>query len=415
VVWALDSKRRVVVTGIGPVTSLGIGVRPFWDSLVAGQSGIGLIQSFDASDLPVRIAGEVLDFDPTAWMTAKEARRADRTSQLAVASAVLAWEDAGTPSVEPSRAGTIVSCGPGLLTMLGEYRVMLEQGWRKIAPLSIPMLMPNAPVANVGIKLGFTGPNLDVLTACAASANAIGEAYRYIKEGVADVMVAGGSEAGILLMTVVGFARIRALSQNPEPTGASRPFDAKRDGFVLGEGAVTVVLEEAGRAVSRGAPIYAEVVGYGISSDGYHITAPDPDGVGAVQAMQMCVESTGGPAEAVDYINAHGTSTPLNDAIETKAIKKVFGDHAYGILISSTKSMTGHLLAASGAIEAAACALTVRDGLIPPTVNLDNPDPDCDLDYVPKEARRAQVRLALSNSFAFGGHNAVLAFRHWTE
>ncbi len=290
---------------------------------------------------------------------------------------------------------------------------MLQRGWRKIAPLSIPALMPNAPVANVGMRFGFTGPNTNLLTACAASANSIGEAYRYIKDDVADVMIAGGTEAGILLMTIVGFARIRALSQNPEPTKASRPFDAARDGFVVGEGAVNLVLEEAGRAEARGARIYAEVAGYGISSDGYHITAPDPDGTGAVQAMQMCLDSTGESVEAVDYINAHGTSTPLNDAVETKAIRKVFGDHADRLAVSSTKSMVGHLLAAGGAIEAAASALTVHEGLIPPTMNYENPDPDCDLDYVPNAARKADVRLCLSNSFAFGGHNAVLAFRRW--
>jgi 3-oxoacyl-[acyl-carrier-protein] synthase II len=408
--------RRVVVTGIGPVTPVGVGLGPFWDSLLAGRCGIDHIQRFDPSELPVKIGGEVLNFDPTGWMTPKEVKRSDRAVHLAVAGAKLAWEDAGQPSVDPARTGVMFSTGiGGLSSLLAQHKVFLERGADRVSPFMVPMLMPNAAAGNVAMAFGFTGPNECITTACAAGAHAVGDAYRLIQRELADVCIAGGTEASVLPLTIAGFAQMQALTRNPDPKRASRPFDRDRDGFVLSEGACALVLEEAGRAASRGARIYGEVTGYGASADAYHITAPEPEGLGAIQALQAALEDAGEPPDAVGYINAHGTSTQLNDAAETKAIKKALGDHAYRVPISSTKSMTGHLLGAAGAMEAGIAALVVHHGVIPPTINYENPDEDCDLDYVPNDARQADVRFALSNAFGFGGHNAVIGIRRFED
>jgi 3-oxoacyl-[acyl-carrier-protein] synthase II len=404
--------RKVVVTGIGPVTPVGVGRADFWDALVAGRSGIGKVTLFDATEFPVRIGGEVKDFDPTAWMDRKAARRTDRVVHLAVAAARLAWDDAGQPQVDPQRAAVVVSTGVGgLQTMEDQVRILAERGPGRVSAFTVPAMMPNAASGQIAMELGFSGPNACITTACAAGAHGVGEAYRYVKHGMADLAVAGGTEAAITPLALAAFAQMQALSRNPDPAQASRPFDGNRDGFVLAEAAGILILEEEERARARGATIYAEVAGYGTSADAFHITQPEPQGAGAVIAMQMALTDAGEEAEAVDYINAHGTSTQLNDAAETRAIKKALGDHAHRVAISSTKSMTGHMVGAAGAAEAAVSALAIHEGVIPPTTNYETPDPDCDLDYVPNEARKHDVRLALSNAFGFGGQNAVLAFR----
>jgi 3-oxoacyl-[acyl-carrier-protein] synthase II len=404
--------RKVVVTGIGPVTPVGVGRADFWDTLVAGRSGIGEVTLFDTTEFPVRIGGEVKDFDPTAWMDRKAARRTDRVVHLAVAAARLAWDDAGQPQVDPQRAAVVVSTGVGgLQTMEDQVRILAERGPGRVSAFTVPAMMPNAASGQIAMELGFSGPNACITTACAAGAHGVGEAYRYVKHGMADLAVAGGTEAAITPLALAAFAQMQALSRNPDPAQASRPFDGNRDGFVLAEAAGILILEEEERARARGATIYAEVAGYGTSADAFHITQPEPQGAGAVIAMQMALTDAGEEAEAVDYINAHGTSTQLNDAAETRAIKKALGDHAHRVAISSTKSMTGHMVGAAGAAEAAVSALAIHEGVIPPTTNYETPDPDCDLDYVPNEARKHDVRLALSNAFGFGGQNAVLAFR----
>ncbi|HJV03987.1 MAG TPA: beta-ketoacyl-ACP synthase II [Actinomycetota bacterium] len=404
--------RKVVVTGIGPVTPVGIGREAFWDALVSGRSGIGEITLFDASEYPVKIAGEVQDFDPSEWMDRKAVRRTDRVVHLAVAAARLAWEDAGSPQVDPQRAAVVVSTGVGgLRYMEDQIRILASRGPDRVSAFTVPAMMPNAATGTIAMELGFTGPNACITTACAAGAHGVGEAYRYIKHGMSDLAIAGGTEAGVTPLSVAAFAQMQALSRNPDPARASRPFDANRNGFVISEAACVLVLEEEERARERGATIYAEVAGYGTSADAFHITQPEPQGAGAVIAMQMALSDAGEDAEAVDYINAHGTSTQLNDAAETRAIKKALGDHAYRTAISSTKSMTGHMVGAAGAAESAVAALAVKEGVIPPTTNYETPDPECDLDYVPNEARRAEVRLALSNAFGFGGQNAVIAVR----
>lgn len=404
--------RVVVVTGIGPVTPVGVGREAFWEALLAGRSGVGEVTLFDTTDFPVKIAAEVKDFDPTVWMDRKSVKRTDRTVHFAVAAARLAWEDAGAPQVEPARTAVVISTGiGGLTTLLEQERVLREKGPGRVSPFLVPGLMPNASAGQVAMEFGFTGPNICITTACAAGAHGVGEAYRYIVDGLADVAVAGGTEAVVTDLSMAGFAQMQALSKNPDPHRASRPFDANRDGFVLGEGACVLVLEEEERARARGATIYAEVAGYGASADAHHITAPDPEGTGAVLAIQAALTDAGETAEAVDYVNAHGTSTQLNDAAETRALKKALGDHAHRIAVSSTKSMTGHLLGAAGAVESAVTALAIHTGTLPPTINYETPDPDCDLDYVPNEARKAELRFALNDAFGFGGHNAVVAFR----
>ena len=404
--------RRVALTGIGPITSLGAGVEQVWEALLAGRSGISRIENFDASELPVRIGGEIRDFAPEEWMSSKDAKRTDRAVHFALAAAKLAWDDAGSPTTDRARTAVMFSTGiGGLSSLLAQHKVFLERGAERVSPFMVPMLMPNAAAAHIAMAFGFTGPNECITTACAAGAHAVGDGFRAVQRGLADVCIAGGTEATILGLTIAGFAQMQALSRNEDPERASRPFDRDRDGFVLSEGACALVLEEAERARARGARIYAEVGGYGTSADAHHVTAPEPDGIGAVQSIQACLEDAGEPPEAVGYVNAHGTSTPLNDAAETRALKKALGDHAYSIPVSSTKSMTGHLLGAAGAFEAAVAALVVDRGVIPPTINYETPDEECDLDFVPNESRPANPRLALSNAFGFGGHNAVLALR----
>ena len=409
--------RRVVVTGVGLVSSLGIGTSATWDALCAGQSGIGPITRFDASAFSVRIAGEVRGFDPLVFVAKKDVKKMDVFIQYAIAAAEFARADAGlevTPELAP-RVGVFIASGiGGFSTIEREHRNLLEGGPRKISPFFIPASIINLAAGQVSIRLGARGPNSATCTACSASAHAVGDAFETIRRGAADVMVAGGSEAAITPLGVGGFAAMRALStRNDEPTRACRPFDRDRDGFIIGEGAGVVVLEEHDRALSRGATVYAELVGYGMSADAFHLTAPAEDGAGAQRVMRAAIDQAGITPDQVDYINAHGTSTPFNDRIETLAIKRCFGDHARRLAISSTKSMIGHTLGAAGGLEAGIAALTVRDQLIAPTVNLENPDPDCDLDYVPSVKRSAVITYALSNSFGFGGTNAALLFKRY--
>ena len=409
--------RRVVVTGVGLVSSLGIGTSVTWDALCAGQSGIGPITRFDAAAFSVRIAGEVRDFDPLDFVPKKDVKKMDVFIQYAIAAAEFARADAGlevNPELAP-RVGVFIASGiGGFSTIEREHRALLDGGPRKISPFFIPATIINLAAGQVSIRLGAKGPNSATCTACSASAHAVGDAFEAIRRGVADVMVAGGSEAAITPLGVGGFAAMRALStRNAEPMRACRPFDLDRDGFIIGEGAGMVILEEYDRAVRRGAAVYAELVGYGMSADAFHVTAPDEDGGGALRVMRAAIDQAGIRPDQVNYINAHGTSTPFNDRIETKAIKRCFGDHAHRLAISSTKSMTGHMLGAAGGFEAGIAALTVRDQLIAPTVNLEHPDPDCDLDYVPNVKRPAAITYALSNSFGFGGTNAALLFKRY--
>lgn len=410
---ASDGARRVVVTGIGPVTPVGTGVDDFWAGITSGKNGVRPIERFDTSDLPVKLAGEVQDFDVSAWLDAKEARRTDRFVHYAMASAKLAWEDAGRPEVQAERGGVVYATGiGGIEWLLTQYKVLLDRGPGRVSPFMVPALMANAAAGHIAMTLGLMGPNMCTVTACASAGNAVGEGFRMVREGRLDVALVGGSEAATLPLTIAAFAQMQALTKNPDPRTASRPFDAERDGFVLSEGACALVLEDAERARSRGARVYAEVTGYGASDDAFHITAPDPKGSGAALAMRLALEDAGEQPEAVQYVNAHGTSTQLNDASETRAIKAALGEEvAHGIAVSSTKSMTGHMVGAAGAVEAAVCALSIRSGVIPPTIHYRTPDPECDLDVVPNEAREADVSFALSNSFGFGGQNAVIALR----
>jgi 3-oxoacyl-[acyl-carrier-protein] synthase II len=405
--------RRVVVTGIGPVTPVGTGVEEFWSGLVSGRNGIRTITAFDIDDLPVKVAGEVPDFDPSPWLDTKEIRRTDRFVHFAMASAALAWEDAGKPEVVSERAGVVFGTGiGGIATLLTQHSVLLEKGPGRVSPFMVPALMANAASGHIAMRYGFTGPNLSTVSACSSSNHAIGESMRYIRDGYLDLCVAGGSEAATVPLTVAAFAQMTALTKNPDPETASRPFDKARDGFVLSEGACSLVLESEEHARARDARIYCEVAGYGASDDAFHITAPDPKGSGAALAMTWALRDAREEPGGVSYVNAHGTSTQLNDAAETAAIKAVLGeDVAHRIPVSSTKSMTGHMLGAAGAVEGAACVLAIERGVVPPTIHFETPDPDCDLDCVPNEAREMDVRLALSNSFGFGGHNAVIAFR----
>ena len=410
--------RRVVVTGVGLVSSLGIGTAATWDALCAGKSGIGPITRFDASAFASRIAGEVKGFDPLQFVAKKDVKKMDVFIQYAIAAAEFASTDAAlvvTPETA-SRVGVIIASGiGGFSTIEREHRALLEGGPRKISPFFIPAAIINLAAGQVSIRLGAKGPNSATCTACSASAHAVGDAFEVIRQGRADVMVTGGSEAAITPMGVGGFAAMRALStRNDEPTRACRPFDRDRDGFIIGEGAGVLVLEEHEYAVNRGANIYAELVGYGMSGDAYHVTAPAENGDGAQRVMRAALEQAGVAPEQVDYVNAHGTSTPFNDRIETFAIKECFGSHAKRLAVSSTKSMTGHLLGAAGGLEAGVAALAVRDQVIPPTVNQEHPDPDCDLDYVPNVKRSATVDFALSTSFGFGGTNASLLFKRYS-
>lgn len=407
-------KKRVVITGLGAVSPLGIGVEATWKRIIAGDSGITRITKFDASNLPSQIAGEVKGFNPEEFMSAKLVSRVDTFIQYAIAATEMALEDAKLPKSDlGDEVGVIIGVGMGGVGMVEHYtRIFDEKGYRRVTPFFIPMIIPNMAAGQIAILYGAKGPNMAVCTACAAGNHAIGEAFRIIEEGKAKVMIAGGTEALITPLTVAGFSVMKALStRNNEPEKASRPFDAKRDGFVIAEGCGILILEELEFALKRGAKIYAELIGYGANADAYHMTAPSPDGEGAAKCMELALKDAGIKPEDVDYINAHGTSTPLNDVAETKAIKKVFGNHAYKLMISSTKSMTGHLLGGAGGLEAVLTIKALEEGIVPPTINYEEPDPECDLDYVPNQARRAEIKIALSNAFGFGGTNACLIFK----
>jgi 3-oxoacyl-[acyl-carrier-protein] synthase II len=411
--------KRVVVTGMGAITPLGLDVPSYWEGLISGRSGIDSITQFDAEGFDSKIAAEVKGFDPQQYMDRKELRHTERFAQFSVAAALQAMEQSGLSinATNAPRVGVIIGVGMGGLTvLLQQHDVLKERGPDRVSPFLVPMMIPDMASGQVAITLGAKGPNFCTTSACASGADGIGVAYEFIKRGDADAMVAGGAEAVINDMAVAGFCAARALStNNDEPQKASRPFDADRDGFVIGEGAAVLILESLDSAIRRGAPILAEIVGYGATGDAYHITQPAEGGEGGVRAMKLALGGAGMALGDVDYINAHGTSTPLNDKNETAAIKTVFGEGAYRIPVSSTKSMTGHLLGGAGAVEAAACVLAIQHDIIPPTINYTTPDPECDLDYVPNVAREAVVNTALSNVFGFGGHNSTLIFRKYGE
>lgn len=413
-------EKRVVITGLGAVTPVGIGKDAFYEALLAGKSGIGPITHFDASEYATRIAGEVKDFDITNYgVEKKEARRMDRSAEFAIAAAVMALEDSHLDLDEEDRdrCGTVVGTGIGGIDSIHDvYVTLFNKGPARVSPFAVPMMIANMVSGRVSIQLGLRGPAITDVTACASGTNAIGDAFRIVARGDADIMFAGGTEAAVSPGAVAGFASMKAMStRNDEPELASRPFDAERDGFVMGEGAGIVVLEELEHAKARGAHIYAEVIGYGSNGDAYHITAPAPGGVQARKCMELAIKDAGINPSEINYINAHGTSTGLNDKNETFAIKELFGDHAKDIAVNSTKSMTGHLLGAAGAIEAIVMAMAIETGKIHPTINLTNPDPELDLDYVPEGARELKVNCALSNSFGFGGHNATLLVRRYED
>lgn len=412
-------ERRVVLTGLGVVTPVGNDVPTFWDSLLKGKSGIGRITYFDSTNFPSQIAGEIKNFDASLYMGKKEIRHTDRFVHFAVAAAKQALDDSklNLSQEDLNRFGVLVGSGIGSLKVIEDQtREYIKNGVKRISPFLIPMLIVNEAAGWISIIFGLKGPNSCVATACATGSHAIGDAFRIIQRGEADVMVCGGTESAITPLGVGGFCALRALScRNDSPEAASRPFERDRDGFVIAEGSGVVVLEELEHARKRSAPIYCEMVGYGMSSDAYHVTAPDPSGDGAARAMKAALSDGNIKTNEVDYINAHGTSTVLNDKIETKAIKIVFGEYAKNIAVSSTKSVTGHLLGGAGGVEFVVLGLTIKNSIVPPTINYDNPDPECDLDYVPNVARKMQVNVALSNSLGFGGHNATLAVRKLIE
>lgn len=410
-------KKRVVITGMGAVTPIGIGKDAYWEALLAGKSGVGIITRFDASDYSTQIAGEVKDFDPGAFIDKKEARRMDRCTQMALAGARLAIEDSGIDleKEDLDRIGTMISSGiGGMETLHDQYKTLFEKGHNRISPFFVPMMIANMPSGQTSITFGLRGPCMCIVTACATGTNSIGEAFKIIQRGDADVMVAGGTEAAISQAAVAGFSSMKALSdRNDAPEKASRPFDKDRDGFIMGEGSGVVVIETLEHAVARGAQIYAEIVGYGSNADAFHMTAPAPEGIQQAKCMNLAIKDAGIAANEVNYVNAHGTSTPMNDKNETMAMKTVFGEHAYKLAISSTKSMTGHLLGAAGGIELIASALSVQNDVVHPTINYETPDPELDLDYVPNKARKMVVNYAMSNSFGFGGHNATLIVKKY--
>jgi len=416
----VTDRRRVVITGMGLVTPVGIGLERAWSALLAGTSGAGPVTHFDATEeFATRIACEVKDFDPSGVLDPKEVRRYDLFAQFAIVAADEAMRHAGltgTPEGVPEgRFGVIFGSGIGGITTFEEQcRILLERGAGRVSPFFVPMFIPDIAPGLISIRYGARGANYTTVSACASSAHAVGDAFRLIERGDADAIIAGGSEATIAPLAMAGFASMKAMStRNDDPEGASRPFDLGRDGFVMGEGAGALIMEGLDVAQARGANILGEVVGYGMSADAFHITAPAPDGEGAQAAMRLAMEDGGIDAEEVDYINAHGTSTPHNDRTETRAIREVLGARADKVVVGSTKSMTGHLLGAGGAVEGVVCLMACQEGRIPPTINLTNPDPDCDLDYAPEGMREREVRVALSNSFGFGGHNVCLAFRRW--
>lgn len=407
--------RRVAVTGLGLITPVGIGLSESWEALKAGTPGIGRITQFDATDFATQIAGEVKGFDPEAYIEPKEVKKMDRFIHFAIAASKMAVQDSGLKidASNAERVGVMVGAGMGGLPAIERYHnVMLEKGPRRITPFFIPMVIINLAAGHVSMEFGAKGPNSSPVTACATGSHSIGDAFRVIQRGYADAMICGGTESVICPLGIGGFNAMKALStRNDEPGRASRPFDKDRDGFIMGEGAGVMVLEEMESAMKRGARIYAEVVGYGMTADAYHMTTPAPEGEGAARCMRETLKDAGVEPGVVGYINAHGTSTRYGDELETQAIKSVFGDHAYKLAVSSTKSMVGHLLGAAGGVEGVIAALSIYDKTLPPTINLDNPDPECDLDYVPNKARKAEVEYAMSNSFGFGGTNACLMFR----
>lgn len=411
----LSDSQRIVATGIGLITPLGLDTPTTWSGILAGRSGIGPLTAFDSTGYKTHFAAQINDFDPAVYLDRQTARRMDRFLHFAAVAALEAMRDAqvNVEEMDARRIGVLVGSGiGGVHTILDSQATLVERGPRRVSPFTVPSLMLNSASAHISIVTGARGPNLAIATACATGSHALGEAAETIRRGHADIMIAGGSEAAIVPIAMVGFENMGALStRNDDPQRASRPFDAERDGFVMAEGAGILVLERLDTARARGAHIYAELIGYGNTADAYHITAPADDGVGAAECMQMALETAGISPEAVDYINAHGTSTPLNDASETKAVKQVFCEHAHRLAISSTKSMTGHLMGAAGAVEAGFCLLALRDQILPPTINYETPDPLCDLDYVPNQARPARVDVAMSNSFGFGGHNGTVIFR----
>jgi 3-oxoacyl-[acyl-carrier-protein] synthase II len=405
--------RRVAVTGLGAVTPLGNDWRSTWDAAVAGRSGIDFITAFDASAFPVRIAAEVKDFDPTGVVGPKEARRFDRYVLLSVAAAAEGWADAGLEGVyEPARVGVLFgSAIGGIIGIVEQHETLVERGADRVSPYFIPSVLPDAASGQIALTLGLRGPNYAPVSACATGSTAVGEAAEVIRRGDADAVLAGGAEAALTPVILAGFCAMRGLAAEEEyPPRASRPFDATRAGFVMGEGACVLVLEELEAARARGATVYAEVLGYGASNDAYHLATPDPEAVGVAEMMDAALRRAEIAPEHVGYINAHGTSTPLGDAAETRAIKQVFGDHAYKLAVSSTKSMHAHCFGAAGAVEAMMCVLALHEGILPPTINYEVPDPECDLDYVPNEARSVQVEVALSNAMGLGGHNACVLF-----
>lgn len=411
-------KNRVVITGIGAVTPLGLDAESTWEAAINGKSGIGKLTRVDSEKFPMKVAAEINDFDPSLYMDKKEARKMDRFTQFAVAASFMALKDANleiTEDIAP-RVGVWIGSGiGGMETYEQNFLQLIEKGPRRVSPFFVPMLIPDMASGQVSIFTGAKGINSCTVTACASGANSIGDAFKAIQRGDADAMITGGAEAPITQMGVAGFCSAKAVSTNEDPKTASRPFDLNRDGFVMGEGAGILILESLEFAKKRGAKIYAEIVGYGATGDAYHITAPAPEGEGGVRAMSQAIADAGIDHTEIDYVNAHGTSTPYNDKYETMAIKTVFGDHASKLAISSTKSMTGHLLGAAGAVEAIFSVKAIEDGIIPPTINYETPDPECDLDYVPNEARKQEVRAVLSNSLGFGGHNATLIFKKYVD
>ncbi len=410
--------QRVVVTGMGVMTSLGRELDTFWGNLMEGKSGVSLVESMDVSDYPTKIAASIKDFKPEDYLDRKEARKMDRFVQFAVVTSQAALKDSGITigeNADPERVGVYVGSGiGGLQTWEEQHTILMEKGPKRVSPFFIPMMIANMASGQISMLTGAKGPNSTAVTACATGTHSIGDSFRLIRDGEADVMICGGAEATIVPMGMAGFCALRAMStRNDEPEKASRPFDKDRDGFVMGEGSGILVLESLEHAMKRGARIYAEVVGYGMSADAHHMTDPAPGGEGAARCMKHALRSAGMTPEDIGYINAHGTSTGAGDKAETAAVKTVFGDYAYKVPVSSTKSMTGHLLGAAGGVEAVIIALTLRNGMIPPTINLDNPDEDCDLDYVPNIPRKAEVKAAMSNSFGFGGHNATIIFKKY--
>lgn len=407
-------KKRVVITGFGVVHSLGTDVKTFWNKIKEGKNGIKKITRFDTSEFSTKVAAQIDDFDVTLFIDKKEAKRMDFFTQYAVAASKEAVSMSGLnfSVMDPYRAGVIIGSGVGgMQTLENNCRTLFEKGPKRVSPFFVPMMIANMASGQVAIKYGLKGYNACVVTACASSNHSIGDAMRIIQSGHADVMITGGSEAAITPLAFAGFCSMRAMTENEDPKTASRPFDKNRDGFVMGEGAGILVIEEYEHAVNRGANILAEIVGFGATSDAYHITAPDPEGEAGLKCMQMAIEDAGITPDMVGYVNAHGTSTPLNDPLESKSIKKVFGDNCMNIPVSSTKSMTGHLLGAAGGIEAIISVMAIRDSFLPPTINLEEPDPECDLDYIPNVGRNREIGYAISNALGFGGHNGALVFK----